>query len=344
MLPVMDEPAERPKKSRWARLAVLALATGAALVALEWTVRATDLWGISYHADVARYFSEAIELPPEIAHAEGHLFQNRPDAALDLATFRFATDGRGLRRSVGVAPREDAARRVLFLGDSVTLAWGVDDEVSWIRRVERALDAEFEGGVLCMNAGHLRYDTPQAAGYLAARGAELDPDLVVLTFVTNDLEDSWAIYQDTVAELAAPPPGGLAALAGRLRVWFRGTVSAWQVVSHKLADARAEPVEDFTAAPGYAENWARCEAALDRLLATAAAAEVPLVVLDHSVPRVPDVARWCEANGVPCTDFRFTGEEWARGVTNSVADKHANALGNELLAEKALPAVRAGLR
>lgn len=349
MLPVMNDAADRPARRRWwvrlaIRLGLLGLASVLALVVCEWTIRATDLWGVSYHTDVARYFSESIVLPPEIAHPEGHLFEHRPDVRSEFATFRWRTDERGLRRPEDSEPRVDAAKRVLFLGDSVTLAWGVDAEASWIRGVERTLDRELEGGVRCFNAGHLRYDTVQEAGYFAAHGAALAPDLVVLTFVTNDLEDSWEVYQSMIAQLSAPAPGAMVAAQARLMTWFHGTRSAWQVVGHKLDDARAEPVADFTGAPGYAANWTRCEAALDRLLDGVRAAGISLVVLDHTVPAVPDVARWCAEHDVPCADFRFTDEEWARGVTNSVADKHANALGNELLAEKALPPILDALR
>ena len=71
---------------------------------------------------------------------------------------------------------------------------------------------------------------------------------------------------------------------------------------------------------------------------------IPFVVLDHTTPRIPDVARWCGANDVPCYDLAFSDEEWARDIRNSVADSHANPLGNRLLANKALAALRdAGL-
>ena len=45
--------------------------------------------------------------------------------------------------------------------------------------------------------------------------------------------------------------------------------------------------------------------------------------------------------GVPWYDLTFTDGEWARDVRNSLADSHANALGNRLLADKALRALRA---
>ena len=67
----------------------------------------------------------------------------------------------------------------------------------------------------------------------------------------------------------------------------------------------------------------------------------PLVVFDHSVPRLPDVERWCAAQGVPWFDFTFTAEEWQHPITNSLADAHANRLGNRWLADKALASLRA---
>ncbi|MEX1023681.1 MAG: SGNH/GDSL hydrolase family protein [Planctomycetota bacterium] len=335
---------DRSSQKSWAaRLAVLVVASFGAIVALEATIRAVDLWGVSYFTDVTRYFNEAIVVPPEAGHAEGHLFEHAPGRRIEFETFRWRTDERGLRIPFAEVTPEPAETTILFLGDSVTLAWGVDARAAWIERVERTLDVERPGGVECLNAGHLRYDTAQAAGYLAAKGDALEPDLVVLTFVTNDLEDSWEIYREVAALLAAPPPSGLDAWRGRAREWTRGLRNAASVVEQKRKDARIEPVADATVLPGYADDWARCEAALERLLAGVDALGAKLVVLDHSQPAVPDLVDWCNAHGVPCTDFRFTDEEWTRGITNSVADKHANALGNELLAAKALPVLRAVL-
>lgn len=332
-------------RRRGRKILVALAACALAIVALEFGIRTTDFWGVSYHKDVSRYFNEAIQLPPEAANAEGFLFNNTPDRQLEFRTFRWRTDAFGFRREWEREPRADADRRILFLGDSVTLAWGVDAKDSWVQRVEEALNADGAESVRCFNAGHLRYDTSQAAGLLEAHGAALAPHVVVLTFVTNDLEDSWQIYQEIFGALTTPEVPGFAERAkGHVLSTFRGTRSLFQVVEQKLVAARQEPVANFSSAPGYAQNWERCERALERIGSSVQAMGSQLVILDHTVPSVPDLALWCEANAVAYADLRFTDEEWARGINNSPADMHANEAGNALLEAKALPVLRSALR
>ena len=327
-----------------AALAVASLAV--ALVVAEVLVRRLNPYGISYYKDTNRYLNEAIEIPPDADRPDGRLFHNRPNAALEFPDFSFRTNALGLRRGAADGDvqlaRDPARARVLFLGDSVTLGWGVDDEETWIRRLER--EARFVDGrpLECLNAGHLQYNTVQELDWLRTFGVALQPEAVVLTFVVNDLDDAYAQLQE-YKRLLATPPSATQRTRARVLAWFRGLHGLYHFLASRddaqtTSELELARVED---APGYAEGWARASAALDGMRATCAELGVPFVVLDHTTPRIPDVARWCEANGVPCYDLTFTAEEWARDIRNSVADSHANALGNELLAEKARRALTA---
>ena len=326
---------------------LLALSLAVSLALVEVAVRVFDPFGVSYYKDVNRYFNEAIELPPDAAREDGHLFVHRRGTELDFATFDFATDAAGLRAGspagAPAVPRspDDGALRVVFLGDSVTLGWGVDDAATWVRTVERDGRAPRGARLDCLNGGYLHYDTVQEADWLASYGPLLRPDVVVLTFVVNDLESSWAVYEQLMA--AQGERGAAARAGGRVRELFRGLFALAHLYSERQ---RAKTVDEHAVtrvedAPHYAEGWARSEAALARLRATCAELGARLIVLDHTVPEIPAVRRWCEASDVPYHAFRFSDEEWARGITNSVADAHANELGNRLLADKALAALTA---
>lgn len=324
------------------RLALLAVSSAAVVAGAEWWVRSADPFGVSYLKDVNRYFREGVVFPPDAAREDGRVFENRPGADLAFRRFRFAADAYGLRaarpdaeppaaRGAGTGP--DGPFRILFLGDSVTFAWGVDDEASWVRVLERTARRPDGSPVECLNAGHPHYDTTQEADWLLAKGLALEPDLVVLTYVSNDLESSWEVYQSILA--AEPEESG--SIERRVDAWLPGLHALWVLARERrrarTPDEHADlPVEER---PDYVAGWPRSEAALDRLLAATRGAGIPLVVLDHSVPAIPDVPRWCERSGVPWYDLRFTPEERERGVVNSVADPHANELGNRLLAEKA---------
>lgn len=342
-----------PRPSRRRRLVARLLALGVsgllALGALEVWARTAHPFGIQYYAETSRYLGASIQLPPEAAHPAGRVFENRAGNCLELVDFSFCTDANGLRRSASADPAatpDEGSKRILFLGDSVTLGWGVDDEDSWVRTLEREGEAADGRPLACLNAGHLVYNTVQQADWAAAHAERLRPEAIVLTFVTNDVQDDhWALYQELVAaqsgDAAELSPGQRLAvlwsdrLPGTRRLWL---FARERMRARSEAEADEVPVEDH---PGYDEGWARCEGALQRLHAQARALGVPLLVFDHTTPRIPAVQRWCEASGVPWFDLNFTPEEWAEDVRVSKADSHANALGNRYLYAKAHRALAA---
>ncbi len=341
----MESDSIRPRTRRISvRLLVLVTSVLGALLATEVFARTFDPFGISYYKDTNRYLNEAIVLPPEAARPDGRLFENAPGAELDCATFRFRTDEHGLRRGQ-LEPRQKGDR-ILFLGDSVTLAWGVDDEASWIRTVEREALAPDGERLVCLNAGHLQYNTLQEADWLRAHVAELAPDRVVLTVVVNDLEDAWSLYVSFMDELARRPPPGevglLASLRERFPVWFRGLYGLAHFVSEQRSarTAAQRSNERLVDQPGYAQGWERCAEGLASIRAICDELGLPFAVFDHTTPRVPDLATWCAQHSVPSYDFDFEPAEWELDVRNSAADAHANELGNRLLADKALLALR----
>ena len=326
------------------RCALVLAGLVAAIVVAEVVVRATDPLGTSYYRDVNRYVGHAITLVGAPVTRSSRIFEAKANVDLELATFRFRTDERGLR--TGTAPPEPAAApgermRILFLGDSVTLGWGVDDEDTWVRRLERDARAAPDAPLECLNAGHILYNTVQQADWLAAHGEELDPDLVVLTFVVNDIDDHYGLYQELTGAVErraeqAPAPAAHGWIA-RARPWVPALseVALYLVRRNASLSVPRQDPATIESTPEYVEGWARVEPGLERILALCDELEAPLVVLDSAVPWIPGLRRWCEANGVPWYPFAFTPDERERDIENSLADPHANALGNELLYAKA---------
>ena len=333
---------------RWLlRGLLVAGSTVAAVAVAEALVVHRNLGGVLYYAETHRYIQEAIRLVPEADRPDGRMFENRPAVDLDLHGFAYRTDGAGLRVAEATAappPAKDPdVPRVLFLGDSVTLGWGVDDADTWIREAGRRLDAAGRPAEL-LNAGHLQYNTIQEVDWLRAHGPALAPDLVVLTFVVNDLDDAYGTYQALKAGAAAPAdaPDLGARLAGGLRDLTPGLHALARLAGERavaIDEVAALAPVDPTGFDAYAERAALTRLALDVLLAECAALGAELLLLDHSQPRLPVAEAWCAERGVAYRDLRFTAEEWVQDVRVSLADAHANALGNRYLADKATPAL-----
>ena len=331
-------------------LVVLAVLVVLSILA-EVVVRRVDLFGISYYKDVNRYVNEAVQMVPEARRPDGRIFQNKPGVDLSLVRFDYRTDAGGFRSSeAGRAFRLERAEprermRILFLGDSVTLAWGVDDEDSWIRLVEGDGFAPDGRPLECLNAGHLIYDSVQEADFLAANGPLLAPDAVVLTYVANDFESTWEMYEELMQSDGSIRPSEVTwrdTVRAKLVTWYRGLYGSWHFLSNRFgADVRSTEEIVVEEEPTFIAGWPASEAALDRMLETTKELGVPLVVLDHTVPEIARVRAWCEANEVPWHPFTFTPEETAQDIENSPADAHANELGQRFLAEKARRALRA---
>lgn len=119
----------------------------------------------------------------------GHL--NRPGAHVILDgpefTVEYRVGGQGFRDTVvHPIPKPEGVLRILLLGDSFTWGAGVEYGRIWPVVFERKCR---EAGLRCdiIKAGVSGYDTRQEVLYLERLLPEYRPDVVILTFLPNDL-------------------------------------------------------------------------------------------------------------------------------------------------------------
>jgi len=116
----------------------------------------------------------------------------RPGLAGRHATMEFDYDfhhtAQGLRGAeLFTAVRPDTVRhRVLFLGDSFTYGNGSPDDETFVARIDAALP-----DTQVINTGANGYGQRQQLAILDTLGAALSPDLVVVMFFWNDIEDNF---------------------------------------------------------------------------------------------------------------------------------------------------------
>jgi len=77
--------------------------------------------------------------------------------------------------------------RILVLGDSLAFGYGVAEEATFPRRLEHALALRSPAQVLNFGVGG--YNPYNEAAFFAGRGVRYSPDLVLLQFCINDLND-----------------------------------------------------------------------------------------------------------------------------------------------------------
>ena len=306
-------------------------------------LQAFDPLGTVYFRDVARYQQGAIQPIESAVHPGGRLFENLPSRVTEFSNFTFETDGSGLREPIasedGVPSRADdraagGGRRILLLGDSVTFGWGVPAEESWAELLEGHWLDEQRRPLRVMNAGHLMYDTTQEVDWAVAHAEALEPDVIALTLIANDLRRTWNQLQD-ILERMSEEPERERGLRGWVRGSFRGLDALRQFVNARsFLKRHREDARPVAERPETLDGWPFMQSALLRLQELCARLDCELIVFDHATPPVPELAAFCEEHGIARAPAAWTPAEWAQPIRLSPTDYHANALGNRILATK----------
>jgi hypothetical protein len=136
-----------------------------------------------------------------------HDMEEAPDPSMRAKvnrrrTFTLTTDARGLRRADGWDGSEYAlpapGTRVLCVGPSISLGWGVAQEKSYPALLERQLEAEV------INAGAPAAEPGGLARWVEAQGAGLDADLVVVLLRPDyPVPDPYVSYARAIERMAS---------------------------------------------------------------------------------------------------------------------------------------------
>ncbi len=97
----------------------------------------------------------------------------------------------GFRGPDVTSPKPPGRFRVVVVGDSLTLGWGVGDDETYSARLEQQLRRRFPTRDLdVVNLGVGGYNTRQEVTLLARNVSRLQPDLVLVGFYSNDVPDT----------------------------------------------------------------------------------------------------------------------------------------------------------
>lgn len=143
---------------------------------------------IFYDIEMWRY---AVDLKqPSKNPALSH--EHRPGAKGHLMGVDVAINSKGLRDAEHTYEKPDSTFRILLLGDSITMGWGVAQDKLYADVLERQLNSrpplpsykQYE----VINAGVGNYNTDHELYYLESEGLKYRPDMVMVCFFINDGE------------------------------------------------------------------------------------------------------------------------------------------------------------
>ena len=293
--------------------------------ALELALRLVDPLGISYYEVAGNYVRDKL--------ADDQLiFRHKPSWETRYGDVVVTYNERGLRDQP-ILPKAPGEYRILALGDSVTFGWGVDQDKTFVARLESLLPGRLHRPVRVINSGVGGYNTVQEVTYFKREGVTLQPDLVLLTYVQNDIEvnkgpfDPWAHSSPWRKSF----PDMMITMVGKL--WFYRLMH--HTYTYALPRFQAGPA---TASPQGAKGWRESMSALGELVVMCEERKIPLIVFfrrmdsDDNNLLLADVVR--HAKGVPVKDMApwFAGLK-VSSVVNSKVDGHPNAEGHRVMAE-----------
>ena len=296
-----------------------------AICAAELGIRTVDPLGISYYELAGDYTRDKM--------ADEHLvFRHKPSWETRYGDVLVTYNERGLRDRP-ILPKAEGEYRILALGDSVTFGWGVPQNQIFAFRLEQLLQGRLQRPVRVINSGVGGYNTVQELTYFKQEGVTFQPDLVMLTYVQNDIEENKGPFDPwTAGSLRGKSlPDMVITMLGKL--WF------YRLVNHTYHYALPKQLKGQSSNPSQGgEGWSDSMSALGELVAMCEEHKIPLIVFfersdpGENNPLFEDVVR--HVHGVPVKDMG----QWFEGLdefslVNSKVDGHPNAEGHRVMAE-----------
>ena len=283
--------------------------------------------GMQFNLEMWKYARDikTISADPLIGH------EHRPGTHSYLMGVDVAINSQGLRDREIPLERTPGTDRILMLGDSFILGWGVPFEDIISKRLER-LFAKDGKNVEVISTGVGNYNTVMEVEYYLTRGIKFHPDVVVLNYTFNDAEPVPS-YRDNGffarnSELLTVFLGGMDSFLRRF-----GAERRWDQYYLGLYDT-----------PG----WDAAKAAMHRLAESTRQQGIKLIIVSwpelhdvqhYRLQRITDLVHGvADAEHVPFVDLLSSvKDQESSKLWVTAPDPHPNAYANGLYADYLIP-------
>lgn len=215
------------------------------------------------------------------------IYQAHPVRRFELRPLGRGRSYRGVTYAINAEGFRDApyarakspAYRVLVLGDSVTMGYGVPQDATYPKALERMLRSGGAGSSYdVMNGGVNGYNTAQEVSLLMDKGLAFAPDLVVVGVLSNDFAGEPTPFHVVNGALVDPSSSGLPqwlkqGLRHSALYWFLG-----QLRTGRLAGREPDGVRGVRDDGAFEQGWMAYREHLERLVAVTRARGAALLV------------------------------------------------------------------
>jgi len=234
----------------------------------------------------------------------------------------------------GGEPHLKADTKIIMLGSSITLGWGVSEELIYPSILKQSLQARTNRSIEVFNAGVGNYNTFREVESFFLKYKTLNPDIIVLNYFVNDAEilpapkSNWLLENSQLAVL-------LWSRLEQIKTKF-GVQESFEEHYKNIYQ------NDF-------EGWILTQKSFAKLGKYANDRNIPVVVAMipdiHNLKNYPfgfihkKIKKLSEDNGFEFVDLydSFKNIEKPEEIWAMPGDPHPNAKGHQLIANQLLP-------
>jgi len=287
------------------------------------------------------------------------VYELRPRLDVVFAGGRVTTSDAGHRGLDVSRPKPGSTFRIVGIGDSYMFGQGVSDEETYLARLaEPGNDFLFGRRLETVNLAVPGFNTAMEVEMLRERGAALEPDLVLIEIVGNDLDlpnflwsavDPWTPRRSFLLDFVRSRLGAAAI--------SKESASGISEAPHEFEAANQTYARDAERVPDAYRSLVGLDAfrtALRDLAEFGRAHGVPVLALTHGVWFEDEMLAALRSNGIPVLVLRSALRQRARQMgapdygrsplAMSATDLHPSATGHQAIAEELAAWLKAALQ
>lgn len=301
---------------------------------LELILRLTDPLGVEYFSEVERYFATHVK-------KEDYSYIHPPDMDEVFQGVRIKTNSYGLRGPEFERTKPKGKKRILILGDSVVLGWGVEYEDTFPNLLQNSYGSDDKVEVI--PAGVSSWNTRTEYEYFKAEAVNFEPDILVLIVVSNDTDpkenSNIEIGREELEKMSYRPNKDQDIFR---KTWF-SLVDISYIFKHMQFVVKIMTEKDHADVKGRGDlTWKDTGIALGKMIELCRSEGIeflPFLFTDDISatyhPIYSMYSEYFEENGISYFTFPealFEGYKYK----NSVIDNHPDEKGHKMIAERIL--------
>jgi lysophospholipase L1-like esterase len=219
------------------------------LLVFEFLITQAHKDGKNYDIEMWKYSKELKKISSDPILGHEHI----PNKKAILQNTEISINSRGMRGPEPLGPElisKEGIHRVLILGSSITLGWGVDYDKTYPELLQGQLNSESPQSPKyeVLNAGIGNYNTQREVELFLRRLTDLKPDMIILSYFVNDAEiipppsNNYLLKNSQLAVMLWSRLGQLKTAFGfnknlleHYKSVYQEDYQGWQTVKHSFA-------------------------------------------------------------------------------------------------------------